>query len=55
MRDLVSDTASCLSVVGVRITRKGKALLDVASLNLDGTGPTLMLGPNGSGKSLLLR
>ncbi len=55
MRDLVSDMASCLSVGGVRITRKGKALLDVPSLNLDGPGPTLILGPNGAGKSLLLR
>ncbi|KUJ79990.1 ATP-binding cassette domain-containing protein [Ruegeria profundi] len=55
MRDLVSDMASCLSVGGVRITRKGKALLDVPSLNLDGPGSTLILGPNGAGKSLLLR
>ncbi|WP_170569624.1 ATP-binding cassette domain-containing protein [Ruegeria atlantica] len=55
MRDLVHEMASCLSVDGVRITRKGKALLDVRHLSLDGPGPTLILGPNGSGKSLLLR
>ena len=55
MRDLVHEMASCLTVDGVRITRKGKALLDVQHLSLDGPGPTLILGPNGSGKSLLLR
>ncbi len=55
MRDLLSDMASCLSVEGIRITRKGKALLNVAHLSLDGPGPTLILGPNGAGKSLLLR
>lgn len=55
MRDLIHEMASCLSVDGVRITRKGKALLDVQHLSLDGPGPTLILGPNGSGKSLLLR
>ncbi len=55
MRDLVSEMASCLSVDGVRISRKGKVLLDVSQLSLDGPGPTLILGPNGSGKSLLLR
>ena len=55
MRDLGSEMASCLSVERVQITRKGKALLDVPQLSLDGPGPTLILGPNGSGKSLLLR
>ncbi|WP_037307351.1 ATP-binding cassette domain-containing protein [Ruegeria halocynthiae] len=55
MRDLVPDRAGCLSVDGVGITRKGKALLDVSRLSLDGPGPTLILGPNGAGKSLLLR
>ncbi|WP_226688570.1 ATP-binding cassette domain-containing protein [Ruegeria arenilitoris] len=55
MRDLTLQLASCLSVDGMRITRKGKALLDVPQLILGGPWPTLILGPNGSGKSLLLR
>ena len=55
MRDFVSNMTSCLSVDGFRIARKGKVLLDVSHLALDGPGPTLILGPNGSGKSLLLR
>jgi len=55
MRDLAPDLTSHLTVEGVRIARKGKVLLDVPDLSLDGPGPTLILGPNGSGKSLLLR
>ncbi|WP_377188581.1 ATP-binding cassette domain-containing protein [Ruegeria meonggei] len=55
MRDLISEMAGCLSVDGLQITRKGKALLNVPHLSLDGPGPTLILGPNGAGKSLLLR
>lgn len=55
MRDLISEMAGCLSVDGLQITRKGKALLNVPHLSLDGLGPTLILGPNGAGKSLLLR
>ncbi|WP_170769472.1 ATP-binding cassette domain-containing protein [Ruegeria lacuscaerulensis] len=55
MRDLVCDMASSLTVRDVKISRKGKVLLNVAHLSLDGPGPTLILGPNGAGKSLLLR
>lgn len=55
MRDLVCEYVGSLSVDHVRIVRKGKTLLDVPHLSLDGPGPTLILGPNGAGKSLLLR
>lgn len=55
MRDLLCESANCLQVKGLHIRRKGKALLDVPRLTLDGPGPTLILGPNGAGKSLLLR
>ena len=55
MRDLLGDMVSCLKVEDLQIRSKGKALLDVRSLVLDGPGPTLILGPNGAGKSLLLR
>ncbi|MBE1282541.1 MAG: ATP-binding cassette domain-containing protein [Rhodobacteraceae bacterium] len=44
-----------LEATALKIARGGKTLLDVASLTLDGPGPTLILGPNGAGKSLLLR
>ena len=55
MRDLLPEMPSALDVRDLHISRKGKVLLDVYSLSLDGPGPTLILGPNGSGKSLLLR
>ncbi|WP_171098522.1 ATP-binding cassette domain-containing protein [Ruegeria sp. HKCCD7255] len=55
MRDLAPETGAGLAVRGLRLARKGSVLLDVAALQLDGPGPTLILGPNGAGKSLLLR
>lgn len=55
MRDLTTDEAGGLEVSGVHIAHKGKVLLDVPDLSLNGPGPTLILGPNGAGKSLLLR
>ncbi len=55
MRDLICDTPNGLAVRGIRISRKGKTLLDVPHLSLDGPGPSVILGPNGAGKSLLLR
>lgn len=55
MRDLICESDTCLQVRDLKIRRKGKSLLDVHSLTLDGPGPTLILGPNGAGKSLLLR
>lgn len=55
MRDLVFDIAGGLVARNLHISRKGKTLLEVPQLSLDGPGPTLILGPNGAGKSLLLR
>ncbi|MFC4668833.1 ATP-binding cassette domain-containing protein [Seohaeicola nanhaiensis] len=52
------DFARCHARIEARdlqISRDGAVLLDVARLDLDGPGPTLILGPNGAGKSLLLR
>ncbi len=40
---------------GIRITRAGRRLLDLATLSLGETGVTALLGPNGAGKSILLR
>ncbi len=39
----------------LRITRKGRRLLDVDNIAFEGEGLTAILGPNGAGKSLLLR
>ncbi len=55
MRDLMHENIGRLEVRDVQIARKGKVLLEVSELLLDGPGPTLILGPNGAGKSLLLR
>ncbi|EEX11126.1 Fe(3+) ions import ATP-binding protein FbpC [Ruegeria lacuscaerulensis ITI-1157] len=55
MRDLMPDMPSRLEISDLAIERKGRVLLDVPRLSLDGPGPTLILGPNGAGKSLLLR
>ena len=55
MRDVVTDMPGALEVQDLHISRKGKTLLEVPRLCLDGPGPTLILGPNGAGKSLLLR
>ncbi|EEE39058.1 phosphate import ATP-binding protein PstB 2 [Rhodobacteraceae bacterium KLH11] len=55
MRDVLTGIPGTLEVRDLAIARKGKALLDVPYLCLDGPGPTLILGPNGAGKSLLLR
>ncbi|WP_171174573.1 ATP-binding cassette domain-containing protein [Ruegeria sp. HKCCA4633] len=55
MRDGICNLVSRLEVKDLRIRSKGRSLLDVPSLVLDGPGPTLILGPNGAGKSLLLR
>ena len=55
MRDLLPDMPGGLGVRDLWLARKGKMLLDVPQLCLDGPGPTLILGPNGAGKSLLLR
>lgn len=55
MRDLTPEIMGGMVVCGLTLARKGKLLLDVPRLVLDGPGPTLILGPNGAGKSLLLR
>ena len=55
MRDVVTDMPGAIKVQDLHIARKGKTLLKVPRLCLDGPGPTLILGPNGAGKSLLLR
>ena len=55
MRDVICDMVNRIEVEDLQIRNKGRALLDVPSLVLDGPGPTLILGPNGAGKSLLLR
>ncbi len=58
MRDLPIFGASpqpMIEAEGLRIGRRGGALLDVPYLVVDGPGPTLIMGPNGAGKSLLLR
>ncbi|MBK0329060.1 ATP-binding cassette domain-containing protein [Rhodobacteraceae bacterium F11138] len=58
MRDLpLSETGPqpTIEAQGLRIERKGRILLDVPYLAVDGPGPTLIMGPNGAGKSLLLR
>ncbi|MEO1017321.1 MAG: ATP-binding cassette domain-containing protein, partial [Pseudomonadota bacterium] len=47
--------ASALSIIGIRLERAGKPLLDNVTLNLRRTGITVMMGHNGAGKSLLLR
>lgn len=44
-----------LEVEDIRVTKRGKVLLGPLSLNLSGTGLTVVLGPNGSGKTTLLR
>ncbi|MHA6262390.1 ATP-binding cassette domain-containing protein [Arenibacterium sp. CAU 1754] len=55
MRDFQSGHSLRIEARDLRIRRKGKSLLDVNALCLEGPGPTLILGPNGAGKSLLLR
>ncbi len=40
---------------GLFVRRKGRVLLDVAYVRLDGTGTSVLVGPNGAGKSLLLQ
>lgn len=56
MRDFQTLTDHpIISVRGLSIAREGKSLLNVAHLDLEGPGPTIILGPNGAGKSLLLR
>lgn len=44
-----------LRMTGVRLVRKGQALLNIDELTIGSAGVTVLLGPNGAGKSLLLR
>jgi tungstate transport system ATP-binding protein len=42
-------------VRGLRFGDRGRNLVDIAELTLDGRSRTVVIGPNGAGKSLLLR
>ena len=44
-----------LAVRGLVYEAGGRRLIDGVTLDLDGTGITMVMGPNGAGKSLLLR
>lgn len=55
MRDFAPASQPSLEVRDLRIGLNGGTLLNVARLQIDGPGPTMILGPNGAGKSLLLR
>ena len=44
-----------VSLQGITLIRRGKALLDNLTLDVPATGITAIMGPNGAGKSLLLR
>jgi iron complex transport system ATP-binding protein len=43
-----------LSLHDIQVQRQGRCLLDIPSLQLDGTAFTVILGHNGSGKSTLM-
>ncbi len=52
-----SNTRPVLPLIakGLFVRRKGRVLLDVDSIAIDGSGTTVLVGPNGAGKSLLLK
>lgn len=39
----------------LKIVRRGRTLLDIEEIVVDGSGVTVLMGPNGAGKSLLLK
>lgn len=57
MRDLIAETQAptLLTARNLRLTRRGKPLLDVSGLSFAAGRCTAVLGSNGAGKSLLLR
>ena len=44
-----------VSLSGVEVKRRGKAILSSINLDLDASGFTIVLGPNGAGKTTLLK
>ena len=53
MFDAVTQPA--IELANLRFAARGKALIDIPSLQLGAAGKTVIMGPNGAGKSLLLR
>jgi putative ABC transport system ATP-binding protein len=43
-----------VEIAGLRVTRGGRAVLDLASWSIDAGGHAVLLGPSGSGKTTLL-
>ena len=51
------EAAPVLPVTGKKlfVRRKGRVLVDIDEIVIDGSGTTVIVGPNGAGKSLLLK
>ncbi|WP_102347116.1 ABC transporter ATP-binding protein [Bacillus sp. Marseille-P3661] len=44
-----------IDLLGIKVVKKGKQILDVAKLNIESNKVTAIIGPNGAGKSTLLK
>ncbi len=57
LSDMQRTALPVLPVVGadLRIRRKGRVLVDIDRIAIEGQGTTVIVGPNGAGKSLLLK
>lgn len=52
---MVSRPPLSVTLAGVRVKRRGKAILGPVDLHLGAEGITIVLGPNGAGKTTLLK